>query len=602
MNTDTLLRVTDLAVTLDDQPLLSGVSFTIGRGETLGIVGESGSGKSLTAAAITGLLPSTLSASGEVKWRGAELLEQSERDLRAVRGSGIALVLQDPFTSLHPRMRCGDSVVELLRNPDGSRLSRAQAAAEARRRLEEVGITDPSVAERYPFQLSGGMLQRVALAATLAQDPQLLIADEPTTALDVTTQAEILALLSRIQRDRGMAMIFITHDLRVAFDICERIQVFYAGTSVESAPAAELQRQPLHPYSLGLCNSLPPVHGRAVQLAGIPGTVPRAAEVAGQCGFASRCDWATEVCRGARPALAEVSPGRRSACARLPEIQHELVQRTQLPLEPITQHGAESRAPLLTVTEVRKSYGDRPSSAVEVLRGVTIDIAAGESVGLVGESGSGKTTLGRCIVGLETVSDGTISLAGVDLSDRSRLPKLVRNDAFRLAQMVFQDPKSSLDPTQTIGAGLAQLLARVGVARADRRAAARGFLERVGLGDEHLDRFPRHLSGGQRQRVAIARALTADPKLLICDEPVSALDVSIQAQILNLFNELRADTDISMLFISHDLAVVRQVVDRVYVLYRGEIVESGDVNDVFDRPQHPYTQRLVSSVVGGTPQ
>ena len=595
-----LLDVQGLRITGPAGELVHDINLSIEAGQTLGIVGESGSGKSLTAAAIMGLLPERLNAEGSVRWRGTELLGQSEKQLRTVRGSGIAMMLQDPFTALHPRMRAGDSIVEGLRNPDGSRLTRAQARAEAVRRLAEVGIDDVGAADRYPFQLSGGMLQRIALAATLARDPDLLIADEPTTALDVTTQAEILDLIGRIQRERGMAVIFITHDLRMAFSICERVKVFYAGSCVEDAPSRALEHQPLHPYSLGLINSLPPAHGRPVVLSGIPGTVPPPSEVTDRCRFSSRCDWATDACRDGEPALRPVGEGRTSRCVRIEEIRDAMSSRTQVPLELATSGAERTAEPVLTVSAATKTFNSGARGAKQVLKGIDLVVHPGESVGLVGESGSGKSTLGRCIVGLEQADGGSIVVDGTDVTDRSRMARGARAGAFKLAQMVFQDPKSSLDPTQSIGDGMHQLLARMDVPRSGRDMAATELLERVGLTGAYLQRYPRHLSGGQRQRVAIARALTANPRLLVCDEPVSALDVSIQAQILNLFNDIREAGDVSLLFISHDLAVVRQVVDRVYVMYHGEIVEEGEVNEVFDHPRHPYTQRLVGSVIGGT--
>lgn len=599
MTEQTLLDVRGLNITGPAGQLVHHISLTIAPGETLGIVGESGSGKSLTAAAVMGLLPERLHAEGSVRWKGTELLGKSEKQLRAVRGTGIAMMLQDPFTALHPRMRAGASIVEALRGADGARLSRRQARQEAVRRLAEVGITDPSVADRFPFQLSGGMLQRIALAATLARDPALLIADEPTTALDVTTQAEILDLIAQIQRERGMAVIFITHDLRMAFSICERVKVFYAGSCIEDAPSAQLAQRPMHPYSLGLINSLPPAHSRPVVLEGIPGTVPPAAEVRDRCRFSSRCAWATDACHDGEPPLIPVTEARLSRCIRLPEISAEMATRTQQPLVLQSVRQDRTAGAVLTATGVTKSFHGAGRTVTPVLKGIDLTIGSGESVGLVGESGSGKSTLGRCIVGLEQADGGRILVGDADVTARSALPRADRAQAFRLAQMVFQDPKSSLDPTQSIGGGLHQLLARMNVPRAQRDGMATELLERVGLTAAHLDRYPRHLSGGQRQRVAIARALTADPRLLVCDEPVSALDVSIQAQILNLFNEIREQGHVSLLFISHDLAVVRQVVDRVYVMYQGEIVEEGEVNQVFDNPQHPYTQRLVSSVIGG---
>ena len=498
---------------------------------------------------------------------------------------------------LNPVFRAGRHIEEVLRSRGHDRLSKAAARAEAQRRLAEVGIADPDACLRYPFQLSGGMRQRVALASALAGDPELLITDEPTTALDVTTEAEILKLLKQVQAQRGMGLVLITHDLRIAFSVCERIYVLYAGSLVEMAPASLLQEEPLHPYSLGLMLSEPAADRRQATLTNIQGSVPAPSEVRGMCAFAPRCRWANEGCRSAKPPLVELRPGRYSACTRVDEIASDMARMRHSLMEdapPLQPAGTVD--PLLSVEDVYKVFNDRTQRSVKALSGVTIEVGYNESVGLVGESGSGKSTLGRCIVGLETPSSGRIELAGRDITDLSRLKSEERDTARQLVQIVFQDPYSSLDPMQTIGSSLREILSIHKYPRRDIEGRINELLGLVRLPVNYARRKPSALSGGERQRVAIARALAVNPRLLVCDEPVSALDVSVQAQVLSLFRSLREELKLSYLFITHDLAVVRQIVDRVYVLYRGEIVEHGPVDQILDMPTHDYTAQLIASV------
>jgi peptide/nickel transport system ATP-binding protein len=465
--------------------------------------------------------------------------------------------------------------------------------------LAEVGIPDRTAADRYPFQLSGGMRQRVAIAAALAGDPELLIADEPSTALDVTTQAEILALLKAVQQARGMGLILITHDLRVAFSVADRVYVLYAGSLVEVSHAEGLEREPLHPYSLGLLLSEPATEFRQQILLAVDGAVPAPDDVRDQCSFAARCRWADEACVAGRPALLEVEAGRLSACVRLDRIRPEMSvvrHEVRAPAVVAEQVATETRRSFVQIDDLRKVFAGQSGRGVQALGGVSIAIADGESVGIVGESGSGKTTLGRCLVGLETPTGGTITVDGIDASDYAKLTRADRARLRRTVQIVFQDPYSTLDATQTIGAALREILQVNGFPSERTKERIDELLERVGLPLGYAKRRPAALSGGERQRVAIARTLAVEPKLLVCDEPVSALDVSVQAQILNLFRELREQFGIGYLFITHDLAVVRQVVDRVYVLYQGRVVEEGPVDEILDNPQHPYTERLIASI------
>jgi peptide/nickel transport system ATP-binding protein len=594
-----VLSVRDLTISSHiggrERTIVSGIDLRASAGETIGIVGESGSGKSLTARAIIGLLPEGVQASGTIEYEGKSLLTLRERDLARLRGGEIGLVFQDPYTMLNPLRRCGRHIDEMLTGPDGRRLSRRERRAEAVRRLAEVGIDDPHVADRFPFELSGGMRQRVGIAAALARDPRMLIADEPSTALDVTTQRDLLALLKSLQESRGMTLIMITHDLRVAFAMCERIYVLYAGAVLETGPARALDEQPMHPYTLGLLLSEPPLDRRLERLPSVEGSVAEPDDVAGRCPFSPRCRWAAPVCVAAATVLQPVADERESACVRLAEISAEMEERRQAVPAGLAGHSAAGRDPLVQATDVRRTFvtGKR---RVDALAGVSIEVGENESVGLVGESGSGKTTLARCLVGLETPTSGVITIGGLDASNYGALGAAERTRLRNIVQIVFQDPYSSLNPVRTVGAALKEAVTLYEPRLRGADTAVKELLAQVGLNEAYAGRKPVALSGGERQRVAIARALAVKPKLLVCDEPVSALDVSVQAQILNLFADLRRESGISYLFVTHDLAVVRQVVDRVYVLHRGRVVETGPVGRVLDHPADEYTQRLVDSI------
>lgn len=580
--------------------IVTTVDLALGPGETIGIVGESGSGKSMTARAIMGLLPPALAAQGQVRYRDRNLLELNERGWQAVRGSEIGLILQDPFTMLNPVLTCGKIIAESL--PKEPRLSRDARSAEVIRRLAEVGIRDASVADRYPFQLSGGMRQRVGIAAALARDPRVLIADEPTTALDVTTQRDVLALIKGIQAGRGMSLILITHDLRVAFAVCDRVYVLYAGSLVEVGSSAELDAEPLHPYTLGLLLSEPSAERRTSELVAIPGSVPAPDDVAGSCTFAPRCRWAAAPCTAQSPRLTEVAPNRLSACIRVPDIRAEMATMRRRGEEDRVPEAAErAETALIQVQDVRKDFRNGRRT-VTALDGVSIEVGEHESVGIVGESGSGKTTLARILVGLEQATSGRIVIDGIPASNWASMSAKDRRKLRSTIQIVFQDPYSSLNPMRSIGSILKEAIAIGEPTLRDRNPEVDSLLRSVGLPADYAARKPVALSGGERQRVAIARVLAAQPRILVCDEPVSALDMSVQAQILNLLIKLRSERGLGYLFITHDLSIVRQVTDRLYVMHRGRIVESGPTEEVLSQPRDPYTATLLKSVPRPEPE
>ena len=594
-----LLEVNGLAIDYREKgrshQLVTDVSFVVGRGETVGLVGESGSGKSLTARALVSLLQPELHAEGSIKFDGVELVGKDGRMSAQVRGRDIGLLMQDPFTMLNPVRTVGYHIIETLRasNMDAG-LRGNEIRDEVARRLAEVGIDRPLVANSYPFELSGGMLQRVALACVLASNPRLLVADEPTTALDATTQREILGLLARIQQERGMSLLLITHDLRLAFASCSRVLVMYAGTLVESSPAALVRSAPAHPYTRGLLEAVPSADRYQETLEGIPGRVPPVSEVLDRCGFASRCGYVTDACITSRPELRMVESDQWTACVRYEELRDALRQSAEAGSG--ERRAVEARAPMLSISNLSKVY-ESSADKHSAIAGVDLTLSKGEALGIVGESGSGKTTMARCILGLTTPTGGQIILDGLDVSDFRRLDNADAARARRIVQCVFQDPYSSLNPMHSVGYAIEEALGfRVPqLARAQVQREVHALLERVGLPATYASRRPAALSGGQRQRVAVARALAVQPEVLVCDEPVAALDVSIQAQILALLREIN-EQGTALIFITHDLGVVRQVTSRVVVLYRGSIVEQGATDEVLNSPQHDYTRRLVASM------
>ncbi len=566
-----LLEVTDLRTYFHTRRgvyrAVDGVSFSVEKGETLGIVGESGSGKSVTCSTLLGLIPQPPGRieSGKAIFDGTDLLHCSPAELRAIRGKRIAMIFQDPMTSLNPYLRISEQLIEPLLIHE--KISPADALARGLAMLEAVGI--PNAASRlhsYPHEFSGGMRQRVMIAMALITKPDLLIADEPTTALDVTVQAQILELLKKLQRELGMAVIFITHDLAVVSGLCDRVQVMYAGRIVESAPTRDIFTRPQHPYTKALQRCIPALQKKGRELFTIPGMPPDLSK---------------------------------------PFTEAELLQRFELPAEPSVAAPAPAHVigteATVTVHDVKTHFPiesgflfKRQTGTVKAVDGISFEVRRGEVLGLVGESGSGKSTLSRAIMQLVPVTAGTVLVSGRDLTAASADEiKAARRDL----QMVFQDPFASLNPRLTVYAALAEpLLVHGVVPPAEVPARVARLMEQVGLPARFLQKYPHEFSGGQRQRIAIARALAMEPKVIIADEPVSALDVSIQAQILNLLAGLVRTMDLTMIFIAHDLSVVKHISDRIAVMHQGRIVELGDALDVMERPQHPYTRTLISAI------
>ena len=575
---------------------VDGISFTIAKGETFALLGESGCGKSVTAQGILRLLPAAGRVlGGSVHLDGEELLALPEADMREYRGGRMAMIFQEPATSLNPVLTVGRQIGEVLER------HRQLTGEPARQRmlelLRQVGIADPERRlDEYPFQLSGGMKQRVMIAIALAGEPELLIADEPTTALDVTVQAQILDLLAGLQAERGMGMLLITHDLGVVARMAHRIGVMYAGELVEVASRQDFFTAPRHPYTQALFAALPEVSRRGQKLVTIPGQVPSLAAMPAGCRFADRCPQAMPVCREQSPSWREVVAGHAVRChwqgqaATDESVRHAV---TELDLEP--PRAFLEVADLKVHFPIRKGFLQRTVGHVRAVDGVSLAIAPGRTLALVGESGCGKTTVGKALLQLIKPSGGSVRLGGSELVG---LAGRRLRAARRHMQMVFQDPFASLNPRLRVGEIIAEGMAALGLEKDNKAqaAAVAALLQQVGLPAEAAERFPHEFSGGQRQRIAIARALAVQPELLICDEPTSALDVSVQAQILNLLKALQADLGVAYLFITHNFAVVEYLAHDVAVMYLGRIVEQGRAEEVLRRPQHPYTRALLSAV------
>ncbi|WP_428952417.1 dipeptide ABC transporter ATP-binding protein [Streptomyces sp. cg35] len=595
-----LLEVTDLHVEFDGKPAVRGVDLSLRRGEVLGLVGESGSGKSATALALLGLLPGNATVRGSVRLDGQELVGASDRDLSRVRGARIGVVFQDPLSAFTPVYRIGDQIAEAVRaHRDVSREAARERAVEL---LDLVGI--PRARERadaYPHEFSGGMRQRAMIAMAMANDPDVIVADEPTTALDVTIQAQVLDVLRTARRETGAALVLVSHDLGVVAGTADRVAVMYAGRVVENGPVDEVFRAPGMPYTLGLLGAVPRIDEAAQVLVPVPGAAPGAGEPGRGCAFAPRCPLAEERCLAGVPEPEAVGAGHTAACLRSGEVAG-LAPRDVFPVPEIPRpdsHLPDSKA-VLKVRGLARTFPVHKGNAfkrrvgsVYAVDGVDLDIGRGETLALVGESGSGKSTTLFELLELKRPEGGDIELFGRSVDG---LGTAGRRAVRQRVQIVFQDPMASLDPRMPVGDIVTEPLRAQGTDRATAARRAPALLELVGLDPAHTERYPHEFSGGQRQRIGIARALSVEPDLLVLDEPVSALDVSVQAGVLNLLRRLKAELGLAYLFVSHDLSVVRHIADRVSVMYLGRTVESGPVQDVFERPLHPYTQALLSAV------
>jgi peptide/nickel transport system ATP-binding protein len=585
---------------------VDGVSLTLSEGQILGLVGESGSGKTMTGMSIVRLLPpGGHVVGGSVTLAGQELTALSDEEMRRVRGNEIGVIFQDPMTSLNPTMTIGNQIAESVRLHRGA--SRDAALERAAETLDLVGM--PRAHERvdnYPHQLSGGMRQRVMIAMALACEPKLLIADEPTTALDATIQGQILDLLDDLRLRLGMGILLITHDLAVIARYADHVAVMYAGRIVETGPVRLLFRRMRHRYTEALMAAVPRRdQDTGIDLYSIPGLPPDLSDPPAGCRFSPRCRFAQDDCRAVDPPLVTVAPDHQHACVHPVDYLDDTQPAAGSTLT-VTERSPSGRtldaqaAPLVEVRDLVKDYPvtagllQRRVGTVSAVAGVSFSIAPGETFGLVGESGCGKSTLGRALVALEKPTSGSIIFTGYDITAMSAHElRPIRRDL----QLMFQDPYSSLDPRMRVGAILREPLAiqRIGSRREqDQRIGE--LLDEVGLRASAAQHYPHEFSGGQRQRIGLARALALDPKLVIADEPVSALDVSIQAQILNLMRELRERLGLSYLIISHDLAVVRYMADRIGVMYLGKLVEIGPATTVSDHPAHPYTEALLRAV------
>jgi peptide/nickel transport system ATP-binding protein len=605
-----LLSVRDLAMGFASAkgvlPAVAGISFDVAAGETYALLGESGCGKSATALALMRLLPAAGRVlGGEVFLDGRELLDLPETEMRALRGGGMAMIFQEPATSLNPVMTVGRQIGEVLARRDD--LSEEARRAKAEKLLAAVGIADAARRlDEYPFQMSGGMKQRVMIAMALAGDPALLVADEPTTALDVTIQAQILDLLQDLQLERDMGMLLITHDLGVVARIAHRVGVMYAGELVEEAPRDAFFAAPKHPYTQALFAALPDLSRRGAKLATIAGQVPALDRMPAGCRFAARCPHAWDRCREAAPEWKEVggSAGHRVRCHLVDAPSRAVVvpaagAASGRAGRTATDDGLLAVADLKVHFPIRRGFLQRTVGHVRAVDGVSLALRPGRTLALVGESGCGKTTVGKALLQLIHPTDGSVLLDGREIAGLSRG---AMRPLRRRMQMVFQDPYASLDPRMRVGEIIAEGMQALGtVASGDQGPAVARLLSQVGLDAGAAERYPHEFSGGQRQRIAIARALAVQPDILICDEPTSALDVSVQAQILNLLGDLQADLGLAYLFITHNFGVVEHLAHEVAVMYLGRIVEAGSVEEVLREPKHPYTRALLSAVPAPRP-
>ena len=609
-----VISVRDLTVSFASEAgtvhAVRGMNFDLYPGKTLGIVGESGSGKSVTSMAIMGLLDKNASVKGSITYHGEELLNKSDLEMSEIRGKGIAMVFQDPLSALTPVFSIGDQIKEALvtHNP---KMTEQQIHDRSIELMDLVGIPDPEGRlKSFPHEFSGGMRQRVMIAMAIANDPDVIIADEPTTALDVTIQAQVLEVLRKAQRETGAAVIFITHDLGVIAGVADDIVVMYAGRPVEKADVDSIFDHPAMPYTMGLLGAVPRSdRERNSRLVPIPGSPMNLVNMPKGCPFAPRCPLATDICRTTEPAMEPVPgrPGQFVACHRTKEIVskgltfHDVYTVAEAAESKFAGIPRDERKMVLDVKHMRKTFPltsggflRRKIGEVKAVDDVTLDVREGETVALVGESGSGKSTTLMEIMEFKQPQDGEIEMFGTKLEHKISREK--RRELRSSVQYVFQDPMSSLDPRLPIYDILAEPMKVQHYSKEQIRERIGELMRLVELNPDQVDRFPTQFSGGQRQRIAIARALSVNPKLVLLDEPVSALDVSIQAGVINLLEDLQNKLGVAYLFVAHNLSVVRHISSRVAVMYLGRIVESGDTEDVFEHPLHPYTQALISAV------
>ncbi|MBA3021866.1 ABC transporter ATP-binding protein [Propionicimonas sp.] len=607
----TVLSVSDLHVTFPSEGGLvravRGLSFDLAAGETLGIVGESGSGKSVTSLAVMGLHPSTTRISGSIKLHGQELLGQTDSEMSQIRGRDLAMVFQDPLSALTPVYTIGDQIVEAIQAHYD--IGKAKAWNRAVELLDLVGIPDPKTRVRsFPFEFSGGMRQRVMIAMAIANDPDVIIADEPTTALDVTIQAQVLEVLKTAQRETGAAVIMITHDLGVVANMSDRVIVMYAGRPVEAGSVDDIFYRPRMPYTIGLLGTVPRLdEANRGALPVLEGNPPTVVDLPAGCPFVPRCPIATEECSSVEPVLTDAGdPNHWVACHHLDEIKAKgldhsvLFPAPELAERELAEIPRGERPVVLELRDLKRHFPlmkgaiyRRQIGTVYAVDGIDLDLRESETLGLVGESGCGKSTTLLEILNLGRPTTGTITVLG---KDTSRLGRAERKKLRRDLQVVFQDPMASLDPRMPVFDIIAEPMSVHGYSKSEIEIRVRELLELVGLEPGHAERYPQHFSGGQRQRIGIARALSLEPKVMVLDEPVSALDVSIQAGVINLLEDLQGKLGLAYLFVAHDLAVIRHIADRVAVMYLGKIVEIGDVDEVYNDPKHPYTQALLSAI------
>jgi peptide/nickel transport system ATP-binding protein len=609
-----VISVRDLTVSFASEAgvvhAVRGMNFDLYRGKTLGIVGESGSGKSVTSMAIMGLLDNNANVKGSITYHGEELLSKTDAQMSEIRGKGLAMVFQDPLSALTPVFSIGDQIKEALvvHNP---KMTAERIHERSIELLNLVGIPEPEERlKSFPHEFSGGMRQRVMIAMAIANDPDVIIADEPTTALDVTIQAQVLEVLRKAQRETGAAVIFITHDLGVIAGIADDIIVMYAGRPVERADVDSVFAHPAMPYSMGLLGAVPRAdRERASRLVPIPGAPMNLVNMPKGCPFAPRCPLAEDICRTVEPDMQPV-PGRHGqfvACHRTDEIIaqgltfRDIYTVGESAESVFANVPREQRKTVLDVQHMRKTFPltgggflRRKVGEVKAVDDVSLDVREGETVALVGESGSGKSTTLTEIMEFKQPQSGDITMFGTHLEHK--MPRAKRRELRSAVQYVFQDPMSSLDPRLPIYDILAEPMKVQHYSREEVRRRIGELMRLVELNPDQVDRFPTQFSGGQRQRIAIARALAVNPRLVLLDEPVSALDVSIQAGVINLLEDLQNKLGVAYLFVAHNLSVVRHISSRIAVMYLGRIVEAGDTDEVFDNPQHPYTKALISAV------